>query len=174
MNARSARVAVAVVLGATLALSASGVSATTSTNYQATYVEPVGGPNGSPFSCPPGTSCGWASMSGLGHADAQIVQFNYFAIGVHLRTLYFTDGSTLLIKVTDQPGPFAFSSPGNSGQGGYIGFPGLAGNPQFLRVDEEIIGGTGRLEGATGSGSGTVRLHGGVAVGHTSGTITLP
>jgi hypothetical protein len=48
------------------------------------------------------------------------------------------------------------------------------GNPQFLDVKETIIGGTGRFAGATGSGSGTVELHGGTAIGKTSGTITLP
>jgi hypothetical protein len=82
--------------------------------------------------------------------------------------------SKLLIRVEDQPSGFAFTSPGNSGDNGYIGFPGSSGNPQFLDVNETTIGGTGRLLGASGSGSGTVALHGGIAIGHTSGTITVP
>jgi hypothetical protein len=50
----------------------------------------------------------------------------------------------------------------------------MSGNPQFLDIKETILGGTGALAGATGTGSGTVSLHGGVAIGKTSGTITLP
>jgi hypothetical protein len=142
--------------------------------YQATYVEPVGGANQSPFSCPPGTSCGSASISGIGHSDNQVVNFNACGFGCHHRTVTFDDGSTLVIRVEDQPSGFAFTSPGNSGSHGYIGVPGLAGNPQFLDIKETIIGGTGRLAGASGSGTGTVELHGGVAIGKTSGTITLP
>jgi hypothetical protein len=148
-------------------------SAATTFAYQATYVEPVGGPNQSPFSCAPGTSCGSASISGIGHSDHQVVQFNACGFGCHIRTVTFDDGSTLLIRIEDQPSGFAFTSPGNSGTHGYIGFP-MSGNPQFLDIKETIIGGTGRLAGATGSGSGTVSLHGGVAIGKTSGTITLP
>jgi hypothetical protein len=55
---------------------AAPVTASTTVSYQATYVEPVGGPNQSPFGCPPGTSCGSASISGIGHSDYQVVVFN--------------------------------------------------------------------------------------------------
>jgi hypothetical protein len=48
------------------------------------------------------------------------------------------------------------------------------GNPQFLEIDETIVGGTGALAGATGSGSGEVKLHGCIAIGKTSGTLSLP
>jgi hypothetical protein len=146
--------------------------ADTAAPYQATYVEPVGGPNQSPFSCPPGSSCGSASISGIGHATYQVVTFNACGFGCHLRTVNFDDGSTLLIRIEDQPSGFAFTSPGNSGTQGYIGFP-QSGNPQFLEIKETILSGTGRLAGASGSGTGTVELHGGVAIGKTSGTITL-
>jgi len=146
--------------------------AETTISYEATYVEPVGGPNQSPFSCPPGMSCGSASISGIGHSDNQIVDFNACGFGCHIRTVTFGDGSTLLIQTEDQPSGFAFTSPGNSGSHGYIGVP-LSGNPQFLDIKETIIGGTGPFAGATGSGSGTVKVHGGVAIGKTSGTITL-
>jgi hypothetical protein len=149
-------------------------SAASTVPYEATYVEPVGGPNQSPFSCAPGASCGSASISGIGHSDNQVVQFNACGFGCHIRTVTFGDGSTLVIRIEDQPSGFAFTSPGNSGDHGYIGFPGLAGNPQFLDINETIIGGTGALAGVTGSGSGSVSLHGGVAIGKTSGTITLP
>jgi hypothetical protein len=167
------KVALAVV-AAIAALAAAAPAAAATFSYEATYVEPVGGPNQTPFSCPPGTSCGTASISGIGHASYQIVHFNACGFGCHLRTVSFDDGSTLLIRIEDQPSGFAFTSPGNSGSNGYIGFPGVAGNPQFLDVNETILSGTGALTGATGSGSGTVSLHGGVAIGKTSGTITLP
>jgi hypothetical protein len=161
-----------VAVAAVLAIAAPALAETT-ISYEATYVEPVGGPNQSPFSCTPGHSCGTASISGLGHSDNQIVDFNACGFGCHIRTVTFDDGSTLLIQTEDQPSGFAFTSPGNSGSHGYIGFPMQPGNPQFLDIKETIIGGTGPFAGATGSGSGTVKLHGGVAIGKTTGTITL-
>jgi hypothetical protein len=142
-------------------------SAATTISYQATYVEKFGG-------CAPGTSCGTASISHLGRSEDQVVVFNACGFGCHIRTVTFDDGSTLVIRIEDQPSGFAFTSPGNSGSHGEICFPGFAGNPQFLDINETIIGGTGRFAGATGSGTGTVTLHDCVAIGKTSGTITLP
>jgi hypothetical protein len=161
------RLFLALVVGAVVLMAAVPASATTTFAYEATYVEPFGG-------CAPGTSCGSASISHLGHTENQVVQFNACGFGCHIRTVTFDDGSTLVIRVEDQPSGFAFSSPGNSGNNGLICFPGLSGNPQFLDIEETIIGGTGSLAGATGSGSGTVTLHACIAIGKTSGTITLP
>jgi hypothetical protein len=141
--------------------------ASTTLSYEATYVEHFG-------SCAPGTSCGSASISQLGHSDDQVVVFNACGFGCHIRTVTFDDGSTLLLRIEDQPSGFAFTSPGNSGTHGAICFPGVSGNPQFLDIKETIIGGTGRLARATGSGTGTVTLHGCTAIGKTSGTLTLP
>lgn len=165
---------VVLALAAAVAALAAAASAAAGTfAYEATYVEPVGGPNQSPFSCPPGMSCGTADISGIGHASYQAVTFNACGFGCHLRNVYFDDGSTLLIKIEDQPSGFAFTSPGNSGSHGYIGFP-MSGNPQFLDIKETILSGTGALAGITGSGYGRVALHGGVAIGKTSGTMTVP
>ena len=150
---------------------AAPASATTTMLYEAAYVEVVGGPE-SPFSCAPGTSCGSASVSGIGHSDNQVIVFNACGFGCHIRTVTFADGSTLVVRIEDQPGPFAFTSVGNAGSHGYIGFP-SPGNPQFLEIKETIIGGTGALEGASGGGTGTVKLAGGAGIGHVSGTITL-
>ena len=141
-------------------------AAATTSSYEATYVEPFG-------DCAPGTSCGSASISGIGHSTNQVVQFNACGFGCHIRTVTFDDGSTLLIRIEDQPSGFAFTSPGNSGTHGRNCFPGIEGNPQFLDIEETILGGTGALAGATGSGSGRVALHGCIAIGKTSGTITL-
>lgn len=155
------------VVAAALLLVVVPASAATTFGYEATFVEPFDG-------CAPGTSCGTASISGLGHSDNQVVLFNACGFGCHIRTVTFDDGSTLVIRIEDQPTGFAFSSPGNSGSHGMLCFPGLPGNPQFLEINETIVGGTGALAGATGSGSGTVKLHGCIAIGKTSGTITLP
>ena len=85
----------------------------------------------------------------------------------------FADGSTLVLRTVDQPGPFAFTSPGSSGTHGHNS-AGLPGNPNFLDITETVIGGTGTFAGATGGGTGTVKVAGGVAIGKTTGTITLP
>jgi hypothetical protein len=167
------RLALACAAVSTALTLAAPVMADTAIGYQATYVEPVGGPNESPFSCAPGTSCGSASISGIGQSDDQVVTFNACGLGCHIRTVTFGDGSTLVIQIVDQPGPFAFTSPGNSGSNGYNGV-GLPGNPNFLDFTETILGGTGRFAGASGSGTGTVKVAGGVAIGKSSGTITLP
>jgi hypothetical protein len=168
-----ARLGVAVAVpGLSLLVAASPAQAATTVRYHAAYVEPAGGPQQSPFSCPLGTTCGSASFSGLGHASNQVGEFNACGLGCHVRTVWFDDGSTLVLRTVDQPGPFAFTSPGSSGQHGYNAF-GLPGNPQFLDIVETVVGGSGRFAGATGGGSGRVQVSGGVAVGHTSGSITL-
>jgi hypothetical protein len=149
------------VVVALVALVATGpATAETTVAYQATYVEAIP----PPASCP--GSCGTASISGIGHAPSQVVEFNFYGLGMHRRTVTFADGATLVIKVTDVPCAFCFVSPGNSGNHPW--------SPAFLEIEETIVGGTGRLAGATGSGAGSVKLHGGVAIGKTSGTITLP
>jgi hypothetical protein len=155
------------VLAAAACTAAGPVSAATTMSYEATYVEPFGG-------CAPGTSCGTASISPFGHSDNQVVVFNACGFGCHIRTVTFDDGSTLVIRIEDQPFGFAFTSPGNSGSHGNICFPGQPGNPQFLDIKETIIGGTGQFAGVSGSGEGSVKLHGCIAIGKTSGTITLP
>lgn len=161
------RLFVAIAVCAATLITALPASAATTFAYEATYVEPFGG-------CAPGTSCGTASISQLGHSANQVATFNVCGFGCHVRTVTFDDGSTLVIRIEDQPSGFAFSSPGNSGSNGRICFPGFEGNPQFLDIKETIVGGTGSLAGATGGGIGTVKLHGCIAIGKTSGTITLP
>jgi hypothetical protein len=161
------RLLLALALGAVTACVVVANAVATTYSYEATYIEPFG-------ACAPGTSCGSASISHVGQSDNQVVLFNACGFGCHLRTVTFDDGSTLLIRIEDQPSGFAFTSPGNSGDHGRICFPGVSGNPQFLDVNETILGGTGRFAGATGSGSGTVTLHACIAIGKTSGTITLP
>jgi hypothetical protein len=138
--------------------------------YHATFIEAYGGPNTSHSACAPGTSCGTATVRQFGHGSTEVV-FGACGPGCQTRLVTFDDGSTLWII---EEGNLAdFQSPGASGNHGYIGF-GLPGNPQFLEITQTIISGTGRLAGATGSATGTVKVAGGVAVIAVSGTITLP
>ena len=145
--------------------------AETSVAFNATFIEPHGGPNNSPFECPPGTSCGTANLGKLGHGST-VVYFFACGVGCQVRIITFDDGSQLVVH---ELGDLAdFTSPGNSGSHGYIGF-GLPGNPQFLDVTLTIIGGTGRFADVSGgSGAGTVKLAGGSAIITVTGTITFP
>ena len=161
------RALIALAICAAALVASLPVSAAATFEYEATYIEPFGG-------CAPGTSCGTANISHIGHSENQVVVFNACGFGCHIRTVTFDDGSTLVIRIEDQPSGFAFTSPGNSGSHGSICFPGLTGNPQFLDINETIVGGTGRLAGATGGGSGRVAVHACIAIGKTSGTISLP
>jgi len=160
------------VIGASAALLVHAAPALAETNiaFNATFVEPHGGPSTSPFECPPGTSCGAANLSKLGHGST-VVYFFACGVGCQVRIITFDDESQL---VMNEYGDLAdFASPGNSGDRGYIGF-GLPGNPQFLDVTQTIVGGTGRFANASGSGAGTVRIAGGVAIITATGTITIP
>ncbi len=123
-------------------------TASTTQTYHATFVE-VGGV------IPGVRSCGSATISRFGHVAFQCVVFNKCGPNCEERTLTFDDGSTLVIheSIVDM------ISPGHS-----------AG---FLEIRQTIVGGTGRFEGATGSGTGMVNLDA-FAVIIASGTITLP
>ena len=159
-------------IGASLGLLVLAAPATASPpgTYNATFVEPYGGPVHAPFECDPGTSCGTANLGNLGHGST-VVQFNGCGVGCQIRTISFDDGSELVIH---EFGNLAdFESPGSSGHHGYIGL-GLPGNPQFLSITQTIASGTGRFAGASGSGSGSVKVAGGVAIIKAAGTISLP
>jgi hypothetical protein len=161
------------VIGASVALLVLAAPALAETNmaYNATFVEPYGGPSNSPFECPPGTSCGTANLSKLGHGSSVVY---FFGCGgdCQLRIITFDDGSQLVVN--EYANLANFASPGNSGNNGYIGF-GLPGNPQFLDVTQTIVGGTGRFADVIGgSGAGTVRIAGGVAIITATGTIVFP
>ncbi len=131
--------------------------AETTRSYQATFVENAGGQ----ATCPPGTSCGSATISGFGHVAYQIIRFNECGANCNIRTITFDDGSTLLI----QESVTRIVSPGNSARAG-------ANAPIFLEISQTILGGTGIFDGATGSGTGRVNTAADAII-HTSGTITL-
>ena len=163
-------IVVGVVVAVALVASVAPVAASTEVPYESVFVEPYGGPNGSPFDCGGAASCGSGTISGLGHVADQHINFNDCGFGCHTREVVFGDGSSLLIQEV-QGGPFM--SVGNAGTQGYIGF-GLPGNPQFTDVTVTITGGTGRFAGASGWGTATVKVAGGVAIIKGSGTLILP
>lgn len=143
------RTGVSVLAAVALLLLVTAAPATAATRkYQATFVE-IGGDTGT------GASCGSATISGIGHVADQCIQFDACGINCHERTITFDDGSSLLI-VESVVGVIT-----NGKSGG------------FLEITQTIAGGTGRFEGATGSGSGVVNLNS-AAVIIASGTITLP
>ena len=78
------------------------------------------------------------------------------------RTITFDDGSTLLMHESI----VGIVSPGNSSAGGEDA-------PLFLQITQTIVGGSGRFEGATGSGTGIVNVAANAVI-IASGTITLP
>jgi hypothetical protein len=148
----------AATLVALLALATPAMAATTTT-YHATFVEiGSGGP-------PAGISCGSATISELGHVANQCIVFSGpGACGPNcfVRTITFDDGSTLVIHESI----VGTISPGNSSAAG-------AHAPIFLEITQTIVSGTGRLAGATGTGTGTVNTVAGSVI-IASGTITLP
>lgn len=145
----------ALVAAVTLAAPA---AAGTTLRYHATFVENGAGQT----SCAPGTSCGSATISGLGHVAFQSVAFGACGPNCHVRTITFDDGSTLLI----QESVVGEISPGNSSSAG-------DNAPRFLEISQTIVGGTGTFTGATGSGTGRVNIAPGAIV-TASGTIALP
>jgi hypothetical protein len=111
---------------------------------------------------PAGFSCGSATISELGHVANQCILFNACGPNCHVRTITFDDGSTLVIHES----VVGTISPGRSSAAG-------ANAPIFLEITQTIVSGTGRLAGATGTGTGTVNTVAGSVI-IASGTITLP
>jgi hypothetical protein len=144
-------------VGVLLALATPAMAATT-LKYHATFVENGAGQT----SCAPGTSCGSATISELGHVAFQSIVFNACGPNCNIRTITFDDGSTLLI----QESIVNVISPGNSSAAG-------TNAPLFLEISQTILpGGTGIFAGATGSGTGRVNVAAGAII-TASGTITL-
>jgi hypothetical protein len=150
-----------------VALATAGLAgASTTVAFQATFPEQFGGPNHSPFSCAPGTSCGSGQVTGLGQAQNVIV-FGACGPNCSVRTLTFSDGSTIVLHESFSN----FQTPGSSGNapGQLVGY----GNPFTLDLSDTIVGGTGRFAGASGTASGQVTQAGGTAIIKLSGTVTF-
>ena len=148
-------------------LACAGVAGAGSTiRWQANFPEPFGGPNHTPFDCASGTSCGSGQVTGLGFAQ-DVVVFGACGQNCDVRTLTFADGSTLVLDENEGD----FSIPGNTGNA-----PGQLssyGDPITIELSDTIVGGTGRFAGASGSGSGHVKIAGGTAIITLSGTVTF-
>ena len=143
------RIGISMLASIALMLLVTAAPATAETrNYHATFVE-IGGDAGT------GQSCGSATISGIGHVANQCIQFDACGINCHERTIVFDDGSSLLIVES------------------VVGVIMHGTSAGFLEINQTIAGGTGRFDGATGSGAGVVNLNS-AAVIIASGTITLP
>ena len=151
---RLPRLALAVASLAVMVLTPASHATASTTRYQATFIE-IGGNQGD-------RSCGSATISRLGHVAFQCVVFDACGPNCEERTITFDDGSTLLI----QESIVGFVSPGNSSAGG-------ENAPLFIQITQTIVGGSGRFEGATGSGTGIVNVAANAVI-IASGTITLP
>jgi hypothetical protein len=153
-----------------IALAASAASAAcTTTSFHITFAEPFGGPHGGgapAANCPePFFSCGHGAVNGL-----QVTEGVQALADFDLRTLFFSDGSTVTLKEFARFDELV--KPGNSG-----GTPACCGNQSYgnpieVPLEEEIVGGTGAFEGITGTVSGTLSIAGGVAIVRLSGTVT--
>jgi hypothetical protein len=141
-------------LALTLGLAVTASASASATHYHATFVE-VGG-------AIPGGSCGSATISGAGHVAYQCVAFNACGPNCDLRTITFSDGSTLVM----QESVVGAVVPGSS-------FAAGANTPLFLQITQTIVGGTGKFEGAGGGGTGRINTAADAVI-TTSGTITLP
>ena len=146
---------------AVVLVSAGLASASTTVAWKATFSEPSGGPNHSPFTCA-GDSCGSGEVTGLGQADDVVVFSDPYTFS-DTRTLTFADGSTLVLYETVTN----VQTPGNSGN------PRSYGNPITADLTDTIVGGTGRFAGATGSASGHLKFAGGTPVVTLRGTVTF-
>jgi hypothetical protein len=98
------------------------------------------------------TCPGSGVVQGFGQVTSSIV-FSMTAPPV--RTLTFTDGSTLLLA---EDMFISFRTPGSSADapGAQVGF----GNPFFFEISWVAVGGTGTFEGASGSGTQIVQSAG--------------
>ena len=148
------QLALAVALLAVMILVPTSSAGASTQRYQATFVE-IGGNEGD-------MSCGSATISRLGHVAFQCVVFDACGPNCEERTITFDDGSTLLM----QESIVGIVSPGKSSAGG-------ENAPLFLQITQTIVGGSGRFEGATGSGTGIVNVAANAVI-IASGTITLP
>ena len=115
--------------------------------YRATFVE-IEGDNGT-------MSCGSGTISGMGHVANQCIVFDACGINCHERTIEFEDGSSLLIVES------------------VVGVTTHGDSTGFLEITQTIAEGTGRFEGATGSGTGVVNLNSGAVI-IAAGTVILP
>jgi hypothetical protein len=152
------RIALALAVLALLLGVAPPATAATTLKYHATFVENGAGQT----SCAPGTACGSATISGLGHVAFQSIVFNACGPNCHIRTITFDDDSTLRI----QESVVGMISPGNSSAAG-------SNAPLFLKISQTILPGTGAFADATGSGTGRVNLAADAII-TASGTIALP
>lgn len=135
--------------------------------FNATYNERIEQPHGmSP--CPDDAfGCGSGTATGLGAFTTERAFDD--SCGCIVRTLTFSDGSTLALNETF----VSLTGPGNSGPNSHES-PKAEGNPGLWSFTWTVGGGTGTLAGATGSGTDDFLSAGLTASGTINGTVTTP
>jgi hypothetical protein len=153
-------IAVAVVFALVAAAPAASAQARL---FSATYTEKFVGPRGGPPCPDEAFACGSGTAAGVGSFTTEVVfDPNVGAV----RTLTFTDGSTLLFDEAF----VSFRGPGASGSSNASDMS--EGHPGRYAQTWIAAGGTGSFSGATGSGTDNFVAAGLVASGTLSGTIT--
>lgn len=158
--------AAAAMIGAVLA--AAPVASAQTEPFNATYTQHFLGPTGQPtggLACPADAfACGSGTADGFG---AFTTQFGGVDCDCVVRTLTFTDGSTLVVDED----PFSFTQPGGSGSAPAP--KSSEGHPTLWDWSWNFDSGTGRFAGVTG-GSGDDDYHsaGLIASGTIIGTLT--
>lgn len=134
--------------------------------FNATYAGHAVGPNGNP-SCPGDVfNCGTGTASGLGMFSTEFAFDN--SCGCLVRTLTFSDGSTLLLDEDI----VSFTGPGNSASSQAPGSS--EGHPGTFVLSWTVAGGTGSFAAATGSGTDALNSAGLRVTGTLSGTLMTP
>jgi hypothetical protein len=149
------------------ALAAAAPAASAQTEpFSATYTEKFVGPSGNP-SCPDDAfACGSGTATELGAFSTELT-FDENC-GCVIRTLTFSDASTLMLDESLS----SFTAAGGSGSSKA---PGRSeGHPGTYVSSWTVNTGTGNLNRATGSGTDTLISAGLIGTGTLTGTVTTP
>jgi hypothetical protein len=164
---RRTLIAGAAMISAALAAAPPAVAQTEP--FSATYAEHGLNPNGHStggLACPADAfACGSGTAAGFG---AFTTEFGGGSCDCVIRTLTFSDGSTLLLDEDF----VSSTSPGNSGSSNAPQFS--EGHPGTIVFSWTVDSGTGSFAEATGSGTDMLTSAGLQGTGSLSGTLTTP
>jgi hypothetical protein len=162
---RRTLIALAAIISAVLAAAPAAVAQTEP--FTATYAGHATGPNGNP-PCPDGAfQCGTGTATtGLGVFSTELAFDD--SCGCLVRTLTFSDGSTLLLDED----VVSFTGPGGSASSHAPRWS--EGHPGTFGFSWTVAGGTGSFAAATGSGTDALTEAGLQGTGSLSGTLATP
>jgi hypothetical protein len=151
------------VAACTFVMTATVASAQTTLPLNGSYTEHFGGKQLA-HPCPGDSfACGKGRIAGLGNFITDVG-----GDGTLTRTLTFSDGSTLVLEESF----ISFTTPGGSADS--HASDQSFGHPFTGVFNYTVTGGTGRLVGATGSGTDTLSAAGNAGQGELTGSITIP